>query len=215
MPQLRPFLLSAAAVLLACAALLAPAATPGQAPVPGTDYEPIEDGAPWQPLDGKVEVVEVFAYWCPHCAEFEPAVKTWRSKLPKDVRFTYLPGVFDPNDAFAYAWFAARALGVAERNHDALFQAIHTERTLPRNATMDELAQWFAGRGVDEAKFRAAMASPAVAAQVRRAREFAVRSQVGGTPTIIVNGKFQVLGGSREQLLRNTDALIAMQRARR
>ena len=46
------------------------AATPpsGPAPVAGTDYAVIAGGQPFDPLNGKIEVVEIFGYTCPHCA---------------------------------------------------------------------------------------------------------------------------------------------------
>ena len=49
------------------AATPAPAATPpqGPAPVEGTDFVTIANGQPFQPLNGQIEVVEVFGYTCP------------------------------------------------------------------------------------------------------------------------------------------------------
>ena len=40
-----------------------------------------------------------------------------------------------------------------------------------------------------------------------------VDSGVEGTPTVIVDGKYRVLGKSYEDVLRITDALIAQERA--
>ena len=48
----------------------------------------------YAPLDGKVEVVEVFGYTCIHCAHFQPAVGAWQKKQPSYVRFTPLPAAF-------------------------------------------------------------------------------------------------------------------------
>src|SRR3954470_11230231 len=77
------------------------------APVEGSDYVVIADGQPYAPLDGKIEVVEVFGYWCPHCAEFQPELSAWRRGLPSGVRFTYVPAVFTAGDSFARGFFAA------------------------------------------------------------------------------------------------------------
>lgn len=206
--------LAALLLLLAALPFVGALAADARPLVAGTDYAVIEGGQPWQPLAGKkAEVVEIFAYWCQHCAHFEPAVDAWRRKLPKDVRFSYLPAAFDPADAFARAFFAARGAGVLERNHAALFRAIHDERTLPPNATADELAAWFGTRGASAAKLKAAMSGPAVAAEMKRAREFAVRSDIEGTPTLVVNGRYRVLGSSRDDVLRNAAALVAQLRA--
>ena len=36
---------------------------------------------------GKIEVVELFWYGCPHCYAFEPTIVPWSEKLPADVHF--------------------------------------------------------------------------------------------------------------------------------
>jgi thiol:disulfide interchange protein DsbA len=64
--------------------------------VEGRDYVEIKDAQPWMPLNGKIEVVEVFGYVCPACAAFNPLVEAWKAKLPADVRFSYVPAPFGP-----------------------------------------------------------------------------------------------------------------------
>src|SRR3546814_10028959 len=49
--------------------------------VEGRDYEEIPNGEPWMPLNGKVEVVEVFGYVCPACARIEPLFSSWEEKI--------------------------------------------------------------------------------------------------------------------------------------
>ena len=89
--------------------------------VAGTDYIEIPGGTPYQPLNGKIEIVEVFAYWCGHCAEFQPLVDTWKAKLPKDVRFTYVPAAFGgPWTNYGKAYYAAETMGLVERTPDGL-----------------------------------------------------------------------------------------------
>ena len=62
----------------------------------------------WQRApDGRIEVAEVFAYWCPHCAHFQPMVDAWKRTKPADVDFVYVPAGFDPDDSYAKAFFAA------------------------------------------------------------------------------------------------------------
>lgn len=187
-------------------------ATPA-APVEGTDYEVIEDGAPLAPLAGKIEVVEIFGYWCHHCASFQPKVDAWKGQLPKDVRFTYLPLPNSEADPFARAFFASQAAGTLARTHDATYLAIHTEHTLPKNPTIDELAAYYGQLGVDGAKIRALMVSPAVVAKLKPAWEFATRSGLEGTPTLVINGKYRIDGGTHDDRLRIASALIARERA--
>ncbi|NYZ61511.1 thiol:disulfide interchange protein DsbA/DsbL [Luteimonas deserti] len=187
----------------------------GPAPVLGTDYVVIENGQPFGPGAG-IEVAEVFAYWCGHCAAFEPLVGAWKARLPADVRFAAVPAVFDERDQFPRAFFASEAMGTLERTHGATFNAVHIERKLRQNADADSIVAFYGSLGVDPARLRSTMQSFAVNANLGRARQFAVRSGVNATPTIVVNGKYRVTGGnSLEDILRITDHLVAMERAAR
>lgn len=201
------------ALLLPFTALAAAPAPAGPAPVAGTDYQVIEDGAPYAPVAGKIEVAEVFAYWCHHCADFEPRFAAWKAKLPPDVQVAYVPLPAGPADPFARAFFAAQAAGQLETTHAATFRAVHVERSLPRNPTVDELASFYGQLGLDAAQMKAAMESGAVAGRLKPARDFAVRSGVEGTPTLIVNGRYRVAGRTLDEALRIADHLIARERA--
>lgn len=198
------------------AALLIPALAAAQALVPGTDYDELAQVQPFEPLNGKVEVVEIFAYGCHFCAQFQPLVDQWKRKLPADVRFTYVPATYSLDDPFARAFYAAQAKpGLFARTHEALFQAINTDITVPRNASIDELAAFYSGYGVTAPAFAAAMQTPAVEAKLRKARDFALAVELQGTPSLIVNGKYRVKGASYQDMLRIADQLIAKERSAR
>ncbi len=188
-------------------ALPATAAAP-PAPVDGTDYVTIDQGQPYAPLRGKVEVVEVFGYWCPHCAEFQPALSAWTRAQPADVRFTTVPAVFTAGDVLARAYFAAEHFRLLPRLHDTIFRAIHVDATLPRDPSVDEMAGWFGQHGLDAARAKTYMISPAVDARLEYARQFAMRSGVEGTPTLIVNGRYRITARTHEEGLRTASALI-------
>jgi thiol:disulfide interchange protein DsbA len=189
----------------------------GQALVAGTDYEVIQGGQPYQPLNGKIEVVEVFGYVCPACAQFEPLATAWEQKLPADVRFSYVPAPFGPQwIPYAKAFYVAESMGLVGKTHTALFKAIHIDQTLPgEGKTPDEaaIAAFYGKYGADPKQFLAAMHSFATDAKVNRGKQFMVRSGVGGTPTIVVDGKYRVLGKSYPDMLRITNQLIAQERA--
>jgi protein dithiol oxidoreductase (disulfide-forming) len=208
-----------AAADTAAPAAPAPVVPPeGPAPVPGKDYVEIPNGQPYAPLNGKIEVVEVFGYVCPACARFAPDVAAWKKKLPADVRLSYVPVAFGPTWApYAKAFYAAESKGLVDKTHDAVFTKIHLERSLPGEGQAPDpakVAAFYAGYGVDEKEFLALMNSFGVDAQVNRAKQFAMKSGVEGTPTIVVNGKYRVTGGnSYADVLRIADHLIAMERA--
>ena len=181
--------------------------------VPGTDYVAIEGGQPLAPLDGKIEVVEVFAYWCPHCFEFEPLVEAWKAKLPQDVRFSFLPMSGGANDTLARVYFAAETTGMLDKVHDTMFHAIHADRVLPPSAGTEQILEFLGGKGVDTKTLGAAMQSFAMSTRLNQSMQFAERNGVTGTPTLVINGKYRVIGKTQNEVLQIANALIAQERA--
>lgn len=208
---------SAAPADPAAAAPAAEATPPaGPAPVAGVDYIEIPNGQPYQQATGKIEVAEVFGYPCPACAQFEPLAGAWKRKQTADVSWTPVPAAFGGHwDPFARGFYAAEALGLLDKTHDAVFRAIHLERKLAPNANVQQIAEFYAGFGVDAKRFADTMQSFGVDAKLNRSRQFAMRSGVEGTPTVIVGGKYRVLGRSHEDALRIADHLVAQERAAR
>ncbi|CTP92089.1 thiol:disulfide interchange protein [Xanthomonas translucens pv. poae] len=198
----------------------APAAartTSGAEPVAGTDYVDIPGGQPFQPTNGKIEVAEVFGYVCPACARFQPQIGPWKAGLASDVHFVYVPAMFGgPWDDYARAFYAAEALGVQEKTHEALYKAIHVDETLKGERGRDsvqDIAGFYAKYGVDPKQFADTMGSFAVSTKTNRAKQFAMRSGVTGTPSLIINGKYLVKGKNYDDILRIADHLIARERA--
>lgn len=206
--RLFPLLLA-----LAMAACALPASAADDL-VEGRNYVRIADGKPLVAEPGRIEVVEVFAYWCHHCNNFAPLVAAWKRKQPDDVAFRHLPAAFTLDDRYARAYFASESLGTLARTHAATFRAIHAEHALPpRGASLQELATLYAQHGVEPAGFVAAMRSPATDARMEASRAFIVAAEVQGTPTIIVNGRYRVIGKTFGDMLRTTDLLVARERA--
>ena len=197
----------------------APIAPPsGPAPVAGTDYTVINNGQPYAPLDGKVEVVEIFGYTCPGCAQFEPEFSAWKKKQPADVRVTPVAAPFGGHwDPYARAYFAAETLGVLDRTHADMFKAVHILRSLPvQGVTPEQFASFYAQHGVDAKQFTDMMKSFGVESKLNRAKQFAMRSQAQSTPSVVVNGKYLVNVDPQRgygHLLNTVDHLVAQERA--
>lgn len=183
------------------------------APLEGHDYVRIDAGQPWRAEPGTVEVAEVFAYPCGHCDRFAPMLAEWARRAGPDVRVRHVPAAYTSQDAYARGYFALETLG-ENRLHQRLFDAIHREGSLPgRGATVAEVSAFLAGEGLDAAGVRAAMTSPATDTKMNAAREFAVRSGIQGTPTLIINGRYRVQARSLHDALRIAEAVVAMERA--
>jgi thiol:disulfide interchange protein DsbA len=203
------------------AAPIVPAASPdvpvGPEPIVGQDYTEIAGGQPFEPGSGKIEVVEVFSYTCPHCAQFEPLVRAWRARQPADVKFTPVAGPFAANpEVFGRAYYAAESMGLAEKTHEAMFRAIHLDQSLSfMDATPETIGAWYARYGADPAKFASTMASFAVDSKFKRSLQFIERAHVEGSPAIVIEGKYLVKGKTLEETLRIATHLVAKERAAR
>lgn len=201
------------------AAPAAPVAANGAIPglKPGTDYEIIKGGQPFEPLAGKIEVVEVFNYVCPACAAFQPLVVSWKKTLGPDVRFTYVPAAFGGNwDQYVRSFYAAQTMGILEKAHERTYDAIHLENRLKGERGDDsdaEIAAFYAQFGVDAKQFAGNMKSFAVTGKFNKARQYIIQQQANSTPTLIINGKYRVTGRTWEDRLRIADAIIAHERA--
>lgn len=189
----------------------------GPPPVEGTDYEVIPNGQPFEAVAGKIEVVEVFNHVCPACASFQPLVSAWKSSLPADVNFVYVPALFGgPFDTYARVFYAAQAMGLEDRTHDALYRAIHIDRTLKGERGQDtpqDIGRFYQAYGADPTQFAEAMGSFAVEGKLAKAKQFAQRSGIQGTPTLVVAGKYRVTAPSRIDQVRVANQLISMERA--
>ena len=165
----------------------------------------------------KIEVTELFWYGCGHCFIFEPLLAKWHQKLGDDVQLVRSPAIWHPTmELHARAYYTAKALGVLDRVHPALFEAMNVKQN--KLATEDAIAEIFVANGVDEQEFRKTFNSFGVASAMRQAdaRQRSYRS--AGTPELVVEGKYRItarMTGGHQGMLDVADHLIALERERR
>jgi len=160
---------------------------------------------------GKVEVMEVFSYACPACNAFQPVMEKLRQALPPNAQLTVLPAAFNPAEdwpMFQRAFFAAQALGIAERTHQAMFDAVWktgelavttpgTNRLKDPLPSIADAARFYARvAGVNPQQFLAMANSFGIDSKIRAADAQIVAMHVDSTPTLIVNGKYRVIRDS-------------------
>lgn len=164
---------------------------------------------------GKIEVVELFWYGCPHCYAFEPVINPWVEKLPSDVNFVRIPAMFGgPWDAHGQMFLTLEAMGAEHQVHAAVFNAIQKEKK--RLTDPEEMAEFLATQGVDKDKFLATFNSFAIKGQINKAKELAKKYEITGVPTMVVNGKYRfdiASAGGANEVLQLADQLIAKERA--
>jgi thiol:disulfide interchange protein DsbA len=180
-------------------------------PKAGTDFDAVA-----QPITtdnaSKIEVMEIFWYGCPHCYHMEPILNAWVKKLPADVYFKRVPGLPRVEWApMAKAYYAMDTLGLTEKLHSALFDAIHKSKTLN---PMDEKAaiDWMTAQsGLDHLKVEQAFNSFTMNTNLNRAAMIFRNSGATGVPSIIIDGKYitsSTMAGSNEQALKVADYII-------
>ena len=182
--------------------------------VAGKDYIKLGRAVPTETETGKIEVIEFFWYSCGHCNAFEPAFAQWVKNVPKDVVVRRMPVAF--RDDFApqqRLYFALEAMGLLEKLHSKVFQAIHGER-LPLN-TDASILTWIEKQGVDKTKFADTAKSFGVASKLKRAVQLQNDFKIEGVPSLGVAGKYYIDGtsaGSMDRALQVTDSLLAQVR---
>ena len=164
---------------------------------------------------GKIEVVELFSYGCPHCYHFEPTINPWIAKLPDDVNFVRVPAMFGGVwDLHGQMFITLQTMGVEAKVHSAVFEAIQKDGK--KLATPEEMAEFLATQGVDKDAFLKTYNSFGVKGQVANAKRLGMAYQISGVPALIVNGKYRFdigSSGGPEQALDVADQLIAKERA--
>ena len=158
----------------------------------------------------KVEVMELFWYGCPHCYRLEPHLKAWLKQQPKSVNFVRVPAVFNPNWAYhAKIYYTADLLGVLDKMHPAIFNAMHVNR---KKLNSDgEVLALFKKFGVSDKDFNSTFNSFAVDSLVRKATDITRRANISGVPSLVIEGKFVTdgpMGNGHEGMLKIADFLI-------
>ncbi|HET6805357.1 MAG TPA: DsbA family protein [Frateuria sp.] len=175
--------------------------------VEGKNYFRIEPAQPKATSTDKIEVTEVFSYGCPACNQFHPIVAQLAASLPANAVMAYLPASFIPQENWPMlqrAYFTARALGVADKCNDAMYDAVWKSGELsamnqagnglkPHDAlpTIEDAAKVYAKCGADPKEFVAVANSFSINTQMKRADDLIKAYGVTGTPTLIVDGKYR------------------------
>lgn len=157
----------------------------------------------------KVEVIEFFWYGCPHCFRFDPYLEEWVKGKPAEVVFKRQPVIFGANWApQARAYFTAEVLGVVDKIHKDLFNAMHVDKK--PMASEEELAEFFAAHGIDRQDFKNAYRSFAVDVKMRQAEAIAADYGITGVPALVVNGRYTITGQTAKSYAKMIEVLKAL-----
>jgi len=179
----------------------------------GQDYVELSNPQPTSTAD-KIEVVELFWYGCPHCYKLEPYIEEWLVSKPDDVEFVRMPGIASKRwELLAKAYYTAELLGILDKTHNALFEALHKEKRKITNEAA--LQDFFADYGVSAEEFKSTINSFAMNVKINNAIQMSRRYAITGVPTLVVNGKYRTSMGmaqGSENVIKVVNYLIEQER---
>lgn len=191
------------------ALMLAPLAIAASEFKEGVEYTVVKETATTTP-----EVTEFFSYVCPHCYSFEPLVNALAKRVP-DVEIKKVPVSFlgrDMGPVLQKAYAAARLLEVEDKMTPVIFDQIHRQKKMPQS--MADVKAIFVANGVEAKTFDGVINSFALNGMVAQYDRTTEAFNVRGTPTIIVNGKYQLNMseiGSEDRFYRIVEHLLSVQ----
>jgi thiol:disulfide interchange protein DsbA len=185
------------------AALLLAIAAMATGPVQAQGLVPYQEGLHYEKIDqasavpgDKVEVAELFSYLCTHCYTFDPYIERWAQKAPEYVEFRRLPVVFGRSswELYARGYVTAEIMGLPNEAHTAMMERLWKEKKILRS--LDEIADFYTKFGADKEKFLSTARSFAVDGRIRRDQQLVRDYGITGTPSVVVNGKYRVVGNA-------------------
>jgi len=192
----------------------------------GTNYFAVPVPKPSTLPRGQVEVTEVFSYGCPACNAFLPTMHKLEKSLPANAVVDYVAAAFIPAEdwpMFQTAYYTAKALGVAAKAHDKMFDAVWVTGQLatfdptthrlkdPQPSIADAARFYHETTGISEQTFLNTAKSFDVYTQTHTADQLIIDYQAASTPTIVVAGKYRLTAqsaGGPEQVIALVDWLV-------
>jgi protein dithiol oxidoreductase (disulfide-forming) len=218
MHLIRSWLCAFFFIVLACSAQAAP--------IVGDDYVLLS--VPQATEAGKkVEVIEFFAYYCPHCNALDEPLKNWVTMMGDNVVFkrvhTSVTGEAVPQQRLFYA---LESMGRENEFHSKILNAIHRQHR--RLDTDDDIVDFMVQQGIDKQKFLDTYQSFTVQTKVKRALQMQESYEIHSWPTIVVDGRFvtspPIVGAkletyneevAQQMMLKSLNQLVAQQHVAR
>ena len=203
------------------AALPASAQLPAGKWVAGTNYRPVVPAQPTDVAPGKVEVIEMFWYACPHCYALDPYLESWRKSKPAYIEFRRVPVTWSEiHRAHARLFYTLQALGKEDALHSAVFGEMHDGKDYlfvqgNEGGTLAAQQTYVKSQGISAADFANASSSSSVQTNLQKADDLVRRYKVEGVPLLVINGKYLTdvtMAGSPANVIAIINDLAASER---
>ena len=144
------------------------------------------DGSPVRgPENAPITIVEFADFECPHCGEVAPAIDKLLEQHKNDVRFSFK---FYPLPSHAHGEIAARA-GAAAMKQNKFWEMHHALFTNQRHLEQTDLDSYAKELGIEVSRFHADMQANEATDRIAKDKKLGEDLQIGGTPTIFINGR--------------------------
>ena len=142
----------------------------------------------------KVEVLEVFAYSCNHCFNFESYLEAFEKNKASYIDFVRMPVVYsEAYKTHARIYYTAESLGKIRCDAFRSFLKPFTS-TEKRLMNENEIYELFKKHGVSRNQFENRFRSFTVESKLNRAERLTKKYKIRSTPTLVINGKFAANG---------------------
>ncbi|WP_005878530.1 thiol:disulfide interchange protein DsbA/DsbL [Oxalobacter paraformigenes] len=158
-------------------------------PQKNVDYQMLKVPQPTHSGD-KVEVIEFFGYFCPHCYAFDTALTNWARKHKKNVVFKRVAVKFSESMTLHQKMFYTLSAmdELTNELHHKIFDAVQVQR-LPLR-TDEQIFDFVEKNGVDRKKFTEMYNSFYVQMLGSKAVEMQTAYEIEGVPMIAIDGKY-------------------------
>jgi len=152
--------------------------------------------------DGKkVDVIEFFSFYCPHCFEFEEIIPAIRGNFPHKINWRYIPvywggGSSKPGEAY----LLAEEMGKGEQMKRAIFEALFIEKRDIGDVRVLENIALKLDLGFD---FSRRLRMGEKDKEANDALLMMKAYSVEGTPALIVAGNLRVIPGQSLETFRD------------
>ncbi len=187
----------------------------------GTNYSVLSPAQPTDAPPGKVEVVEMFWYGCPHCYAFDPVLEAWKKHKAAYIEFVRVPVMWaDIHRSHARLFYTLQALGKLDQLHTKVFDQIHQKGdelyvSGDPQATLEDEVKFAEANGISRADFVAAWNSFGVQANLQKADDLGRRYKIDAVPTIVIDGKYESnvqMAGDENKLIQLINDLAASEK---
>ncbi|MFZ6658447.1 thiol:disulfide interchange protein DsbA/DsbL [Undibacterium sp. TJN19] len=157
-------------------------------PLAGVEYQVLKRPLP---AEGgkKIEVIEFFGYFCPHCNALEPLIAEWVKKQGDNIVFKRIHVNFHGLIPQQKLYFAMEAMGKADEYHMKAFNAYHIDHN--RLQSDADIMEFVSKSGLDKQKFAEMYNSVFfMQSKLARATQLTDAFQIDGVPSIAIDGRF-------------------------